>query len=271
MPNGGDEVDEFDEEYQSDKRPEKRKKKRRRAGSDSPQGTMVVPSDDELSTDVDETPSTMAKHSGSPLVSVPESRTEDLDIEELSEDDWAFSSTLVGTYIPPADKTSSTSTPRPAHPPAEANTDVVALRVNLVTIATHYIDMYNNLSSSSELSAALPPSSTFRLAFSSANLETAADDNVASMALSWIISKVNFEHMVIVGQFGLSFIIVRKRDGASQDNRMDDLSIVDQHAADEKWNLETPQEKTVIASQRLFRYVGSFSCGLVLILADYWG
>ena len=259
MQKGGDEVDELEEEDQSDKRLGKGKKKRRRAGSDSSQGTMVLPSDDELSMDVDETPSTIAKHSGGPLVSVPESRTEDLDIEELSEDDWAFSSTLVGTYVPPADKTSSTSNSRPIHSPVETNTDVVTLRVNLVSIASHYIDMYNKLSSSSKLSPALPPSSTFRSAFSSANLETAADDNVASAALSRIISKVDFEHMVIVGQFNLGFIIVRKRDDTSEDSGMDDLFIVDQHAADEKWNFETLQEKTVIASQRLFRYVGSFS------------
>ena len=59
---------------------------------------MVVPSDDELSVDVDKVPSTIAKHLDAPFVSVP-LLTEDVDIEALSEDDWAFSSTLVGTFL----------------------------------------------------------------------------------------------------------------------------------------------------------------------------
>ena len=101
--------------------------------------------------------------------------------------------------------------------------------MNLINIATHYIDMYDNLSSSSELSPELPPSSTFRSAFLSANLETAAGDNVAPAALARIVSKADFEHVVIVGQFNLEFIIVRKRDDTSQGDRMDDLFIVNMH------------------------------------------
>ncbi|KAF8435426.1 MutL C terminal dimerization domain-containing protein [Boletus edulis BED1] len=131
--------------------------------------------------------------------------------------------------------------------------------MNLISIGSYYLDIYNYLSSSSESSPSPPvptPSSTLRSAVSSANLETAAEDTVASAALSRIISKADFEHMVIVGQFNLGFIIVRKRKDLTQGGgggAMDDLFIVDQHAADEKWNFETLQEKTIIASQKLFR------------------
>lgn len=74
----------------------------------------------------------------------------------------------------------------------------------------------------------------------------------AGSALSRIISKVDFGEMDIIGQFNLGFIITRRR---KKEERMDDLFIVDQHAADEKYNFETLQETTKIRSQRLFRYV----------------
>ncbi|KAI9566649.1 hypothetical protein HD554DRAFT_1104666 [Boletus coccyginus] len=176
-------------------------------------------------------------------------------IEDLSGDDWAFSSTLVGTYVPPAGKTvepsSNSSSTRLL---AETDTDFVTLRVNLVSIGSYYLDMHNHLSESPSTPPLPTPSSTLRSAVSSANLETAAEDTVAAAALSRVISKTDFEHMVVAGQFNLGFIIVRKRSDAMQGGgTMDDLFIVDQHAADEKWNFETLQEKTVIASQRLFR------------------
>ncbi|KIJ19585.1 hypothetical protein PAXINDRAFT_68886 [Paxillus involutus ATCC 200175] len=171
-----------------------------------------------------------------------------------------MSSTLVGTYVPPPGKTtasSSSSRSRPA--PADSQTDFVTLHVDLVSIGSHYLDLYTHLTSKS-LSSPPPittstPSATLRSAVSSANLETAAADNVASAALSRIISKADFEHMQILGQFNLGFIIVRKRNSApgGGEAEMDDLFIVDQHAADEKWNFETLQEKTVIESQKLFR------------------
>jgi DNA mismatch repair protein PMS2 len=66
----------------------------------------------------------------------------------------------------------------------------------------------------------------------------------ASSTLSRIISKSDFEHMTILGQFNLGFILTRLRD---------DLWIVDQHAADEKYNFEDLQRNTQIRSQRLVR------------------
>ncbi|KAH8297307.1 hypothetical protein KR044_010300, partial [Drosophila immigrans] len=56
------------------------------------------------------------------------------------------------------------------------------------------------------------------------------------------ISKVDFARMQIIGQFNLGFIIVKLDD---------DLFIVDQHAADEKYNFETLQRSTQLEHQRL--------------------
>lgn len=264
-----EEVDELDEEDEGEERSGKGKGKKNkpRAGSNSSQVTMVVPSDDECAMDVDDPPPTIIKPSGVAAAPISQTSAGDIvdlteDVETLSEDDWTFSSTLVGTYVPPAGKTvEPPSNSRSARPLVETEADFVTLRVNLVGIASHYLDMYNHLSSSSEPLSTPPiptPSSTFRSAVSSSNLETAAENTIASAALSRIISKADFEHMVIAGQFNLGFIIVRKRSDVMQGGgAMDDLFIVDQHAADEKWNFETLQEKTVIASQKLFRCVFS--------------
>ncbi|TFK22541.1 DNA mismatch repair protein MutL [Coprinopsis marcescibilis] len=82
----------------------------------------------------------------------------------------------------------------------------------------------------------------------------------ASKALSRVISKQDFETMDIIGQFNLGFIIVRRRQPAlpasgddKRSHAMDDLFIVDQHAADEKYNFETLQANTKIQGQRLLR------------------
>ncbi|KAK0455931.1 hypothetical protein EV421DRAFT_1749514 [Armillaria borealis] len=84
---------------------------------------------------------------------------------------------------------------------------------------------------------------------SSSTKKSEFDDNDEA-ALSRVISKSDFSEMDIVGQFNLGFIVTRRRRG---DDGMDDLFIVDQHAADEKYNFETLQETTIIRSQKLFR------------------
>ncbi|XP_034477977.1 mismatch repair endonuclease PMS2 [Drosophila innubila] len=56
------------------------------------------------------------------------------------------------------------------------------------------------------------------------------------------ITKADFVRMQIIGQFNLGFIIVKLED---------DLFIVDQHAADEKYNFETLQRSTQLEHQRL--------------------
>jgi len=80
--------------------------------------------------------------------------------------------------------------------------------------------------------------------------------------LSRIISKEDFSRMEVVGQFNLGFVIVGLRKGSEgkemtareeKEEDRDDLFIVDQHAADEKWNFEQLQANTRIESQKLIR------------------
>ncbi|CAH7272521.1 Pms2 [Phodopus roborovskii] len=56
------------------------------------------------------------------------------------------------------------------------------------------------------------------------------------------ISKSMFAEMEILGQFNLGFIITKLKE---------DLFLVDQHAADEKYNFEMLQQHTVLQAQRL--------------------
>ncbi|TFK38593.1 hypothetical protein BDQ12DRAFT_651711 [Crucibulum laeve] len=94
-----------------------------------------------------------------------------------------------------------------------------------------------------------------------AGVSNTEEHQKAADALSRIIEKTDFANMEVVGQFNLGFIVVRLRkglvpsvNGHEQDVRaMDDLFIVDQHAADEKYNFETLQLTTRIQSQKLFK------------------
>ncbi|KAI0298216.1 hypothetical protein BC826DRAFT_998583 [Russula brevipes] len=88
----------------------------------------------------------------------------------------------------------------------------------------------------------------------SSDLESAdlgADDENATAALARVLSKADFSLMDVVGQFNRGFIVARlcKTDG---EGATDDLFIVDQHAADEKYNFETLQATTRLESQKLF-------------------
>lgn len=87
-----------------------------------------------------------------------------------------------------------------------------------------------------------------------AGVSNIEDDSKAAEALSRVIDKEDFGSMDIIGQFNLGFIVTRRKkaigDGKGE---MDDLFIVDQHAADEKYNFETLQQTTTIKSQKLFR------------------
>ncbi|KZT67843.1 DNA mismatch repair protein MutL [Daedalea quercina L-15889] len=86
------------------------------------------------------------------------------------------------------------------------------------------------------------------------------DDARAAEALARVIDKSDFGCMEIIGQFNLGFIIGRRRKlrtpsstEQTSGGTLDDLFIIDQHAADEKYNFETLQEATKIESQRLFQ------------------
>lgn len=88
---------------------------------------------------------------------------------------------------------------------------------------------------------------------SAANISNAEDNARATDALSRVIDKTDFATMEIVGQFNLGFIVCRRKKSIQK--VMDDLFIVDQHAADEKYNFEDLQLTTKIQSQKLLRCV----------------
>lgn len=78
------------------------------------------------------------------------------------------------------------------------------------------------------------------------------DTTQAEQKLSRTIQKQDFLNMDVLGQFNLGFVIVRLRKEV-EGGVVDDLFIVDQHAADEKYNFERLQRTTKIQSQRLIR------------------
>ncbi|CAE6498386.1 unnamed protein product [Rhizoctonia solani] len=79
------------------------------------------------------------------------------------------------------------------------------------------------------------------------------DSTQAEQQLSRVIQKQDFLSMEILGQFNLGFIIVRLRKKTPDGGSLDDLFIIDQHAADEKFNFERLQRTTKIQSQRLIK------------------
>jgi DNA mismatch repair protein PMS2 len=96
----------------------------------------------------------------------------------------------------------------------------------------------------------------------SSDLESAdlgADDEKATATLARVLSKVDFGVMEVIGQFNRGFIVARlSKIGGEGSAATDDLFIVDQHAADEKYNFETLQATTRLESQRLFTWVTGF-------------
>lgn len=86
-----------------------------------------------------------------------------------------------------------------------------------------------------------------------------ADDENATAALSRVLSKADFSLMEVVGQFNRGFIVAHLCKGGGGGGATDDLFIVDQHAADEKYNFETLQATTRLESQRLFSCVTTFA------------
>ncbi|KAK6430398.1 ATP-binding mismatch repair protein, partial [Oleoguttula sp. CCFEE 5521] len=77
------------------------------------------------------------------------------------------------------------------------------------------------------------------------------DDTQAEDKLSLIVSKADFGRMRVVGQFNLGFILAVRP--AANAEEQDELFIIDQHAADEKYNYERFQRTVTLQSQRLVR------------------
>ncbi|KAI9780222.1 MAG: hypothetical protein M1835_004531 [Candelina submexicana] len=73
----------------------------------------------------------------------------------------------------------------------------------------------------------------------------------AEERLSLTVSKDDFAHMRIVGQFNLGFILATRSSTTTSHTSQDELFIIDQHASDEKYNFERLQRTTIVQNQRL--------------------
>jgi DNA mismatch repair protein PMS2 len=85
------------------------------------------------------------------------------------------------------------------------------------------------------------------------------DENSVEERLALSVSKADFGHMKVLGQFNLGFILAmrpshpaaRVSRAIDHDKDSDELFIIDQHASDEKYNFERLQAETVVQNQRL--------------------
>lgn len=93
--------------------------------------------------------------------------------------------------------------------------------------------------------SASPASSTTHI------IKPEMDSTAAESRLSLTISKADFARMRIVGQFNLGFVLAVRPASSEEDE--DELFIIDQHAADEKYNYERLQRTVTLQSQRLVR------------------
>ena len=82
-------------------------------------------------------------------------------------------------------------------------------------------------------------------------VKTEIDGTNAESRLSLTVSKGDFERMTIIGQFNLGFILAVRPASGQEDE--DELFIIDQHAADEKYNYERLQRTVTLQNQRLVR------------------
>lgn len=83
----------------------------------------------------------------------------------------------------------------------------------------------------------------------SLNATPPSEETSAEEKLSLTVSKPDFSHMHIAGQFNLGFILAVRAPSPSSPNS--DLFIIDQHASDEKYNFERLQANTIVQNQRL--------------------
>ncbi|KAM7295853.1 mismatch repair endonuclease PMS2 isoform X4, partial [Ixodes scapularis] len=97
-------------------------------------------------------------------------------------------------------------------------------------------ELQNDACSAGNEEHSKPASRKFRAAISP------SDNAAAENELAKEISKDMFGQMEIIGQFNLGFIVAKLGD---------DLFIVDQHAADEKYNFERLERDTVMKGQKL--------------------
>ncbi|KAJ7187290.1 hypothetical protein C8R46DRAFT_1207248 [Mycena filopes] len=175
-------------------------------------------------------------------------------IIDLTDDDMFDSSELSG-IVPELPLSSTPSLDEVVSRPevirtADGGRGDVSLRFDLSKISNSWRRLCDSV-----VSAAAEPehqTAASSKVLQDAGITDAVSDDVATEALARTISKGDFGTMDILGQFNLGFIVTRRRTTTGGAG-MDDLFIVDQHAADEKYNFETLQQTTRIKSQKLFR------------------
>ncbi|KAK7677860.1 hypothetical protein QCA50_019172 [Cerrena zonata] len=142
----------------------------------------------------------------------------------------------------------------PSRPPEIVRTtkgNDISINLDLTELSTSWKELHTYLTSSTFTTNSEDSQRRDDLS-RDAGIQT--DDDKAQEALSRIIDKSDFLAMDIIGQFNRGFIIARRRkQDSSTELVMDDLFIIDQHAADEKYNFEQLQETTRIESQKLIR------------------
>lgn len=99
------------------------------------------------------------------------------------------------------------------------------------------------------LTAALIASKTHGSCEDSTVVKDELHSTQAENKLSLTVTKPDFERMRIIGQFNLGFILAIRPPSHDQDQ--DELFIIDQHAADEKYNYERFSRTITLQSQRL--------------------
>jgi DNA mismatch repair protein PMS2 len=99
------------------------------------------------------------------------------------------------------------------------------------------------------IAAALPTVDDHKSCQDNAVVRDELDSTQAETKLSLTVTKADFKRMRIVGQFNLGFVLAIRPPSHDQDQ--DELFIIDQHAADEKYNYERFSRTISLQSQRL--------------------
>lgn len=135
----------------------------------------------------------------------------------------------------------------------------IAMNIDLDTLEDSWRRMQTEFASMRRTPSEQPTEAETTETIKHAGSLNVEEDQKASETLSRVLEKSDFAEMDAIGQFNLGFIVSRRKNarGSGDLGRlMDDLFIIDQHAADEKYNFEKLQQTTKLNSQKLIRFVG---------------
>ncbi|KAJ8482194.1 hypothetical protein ONZ45_g15042 [Pleurotus djamor] len=218
---------------------------------DSPDDTNEVPSDHRSDDEA-------SIRSATPTLPLVTSKTPIPELVDLTGDDL-FEDDIPTIPAPGSSLTSSVASapiPRPEVIKSMDNETDITLRFDITHITSVWANLRRDFVNSFE-DILSPPSHD--LPMDVPGISSTQDEAKATQTLTRVIEKSDFARMDILGQFNLGFIIVRRQKRSVDDDNnpggalMDDLFIVDQHAADEKYNFEQLQQTTKIKSQSLLK------------------